>query len=73
MFELIFPLFIKLNILLLKLKVKILDEIRLSHPEMDNELYHKIYLGAFQLNNIIKKNTYVVVKIGMKVKRTKKD
>ena len=25
-------------------KVKILDEIRLSHPEMDSELYHKIYL-----------------------------
>ena len=25
-------------------KVKILEEIRLSHPEMDSELYHKIYL-----------------------------
>ena len=24
-------------------KVKILKEIRISHPEMDNELYHKIY------------------------------
>ena len=25
-------------------KVKILEEIRMSHPEMDNELYHKIFL-----------------------------
>ena len=25
-------------------KVKILEEIRISHPEMDSELYHKIYL-----------------------------
>jgi len=25
-------------------KVKILEDIRLSHPEMDKELYHKIYL-----------------------------
>ena len=25
-------------------KVKILEEIRISHPEMDTELYHKIYL-----------------------------
>ena len=25
-------------------KVKILDDIRISHPEMSNELYHKIYL-----------------------------
>ena len=36
-------------------KVNILDEIKLSHPKMDNELYNKIYLYLKQLTLIHKK------------------
>ena len=36
-------------------KVKILDEIKLIHPEMDNELYNKIYSYLKQLKIIHKK------------------